>query len=213
VNYKDAHTHNLKSAHESIYIVPLDNVPSSLPTHFAMGIHPWYLDKTSLEQLEQIIQKYKPSILGECGLDKHCDASLEEQKLIFEKQLNLATEQQINKLVVHNVGHHNEIIKILKESSFSGKIMFHDYSGNQDQTEQYEKHFDSFYSLGARLFNTQTKLVQNIETLPLDKILLETDDQTHYKLDEIYSQAAKLLKIPLRELVEHVEQNFNAFIV
>ena len=116
MDYIDFHTHNI---YKRKNVFPIYNVEAGaviLPEgYFSMGIHPWYINKATLnkqyEQIKQLNTQPGFVMIGECGLDKHCPTPYDLQKEVFEKQIGISEE--IGKpLIIHCVKSYNEIIEI-----------------------------------------------------------------------------------------------------
>jgi Tat protein secretion system quality control protein TatD with DNase activity len=48
--------------------------------------------------------------------------------------------------------------------------------------------------------------------MPLDKLLLETDDQDNLTIEDIYLKAASIKNMDVKILENQIESNFNNFI-
>ncbi|MBY0414551.1 MAG: TatD family hydrolase, partial [Bdellovibrionales bacterium] len=95
---------------------------------------------------------------------------------------------------------------ILKKIKFPYPILMHAYGGNDFEMQELLK-YPVYFSYGARIFNTEKRLLMT----PLDKLLLETGDQSDYSITDIYIKAASILNIPMEELEKRLEQNFLNF--
>jgi len=86
--------------------------------HYALGIHPWYIEKHSdsdLKLLENIIKRKKPIAIGECGLDFSLKRKLSRKNQLhfFKHQIELALMFDLP-LIIHSVKSNNEVIENLK---------------------------------------------------------------------------------------------------
>lgn len=153
-----------------------------------VGIHPWNIDKVmDFRSVNELI-----CMVGETGLDRSnkYKENIELQKKILKIHFTAATFFNLP-IVIHCVHAHSDLLQILHEINFKGKILLHDYRGNLIQTNSYLK-FDTYFSIRS----------QN-NFIPLERMFLETDDQTLRSIEEIYQE------IGLAE--EIFEKNFLTF--
>lgn len=178
-----------------------------------LGLHPWDINLVQYQSVEKIIkQNYmNPDFfaLGEIGLDKSCRIDYEKQKLIFESQISLASELNIPRIIIHSVRSHSDILNSLKRFKTKSKILIHDYYGNIEIAEHYLR-YDCYFSFGKKIFfNSNAKKV--IKLLPIDRILLETDDQQDFNIFDIYDQASKVLNLKSEVLLNQLYKNYKIF--
>ena len=214
MNYIDSHTHNINSQFKGIYVVtdlnsPIPNKP------FIVGIHPWYVDKFAISEFKKQFQNYASSknfiALGEIGLDKS-KADFDLQKKVFQEQVKLAIEFKIHSLVIHSVKSHAEILEILKENKFHGKILWHGINANIEQINQILKSQpNSWFGLGELLFK-KSKISECLTKIPIERLLLETDDQTSFTIQDIYQKCANILSVDTQQLQIQIEKNFDFFV-
>ena len=88
--------------------------------YYSIGIHPWYIKEDRIDEelkiIEEKLQTKTCLAIGECGLDKRIDISLEQQTIVFEKQLALA-EKYKKPVVIHCVAAYQEVIAIKKKKT------------------------------------------------------------------------------------------------
>jgi TatD DNase family protein len=104
--------------------------------YYCLGIHPWYVDEHSgddLTALEQSLQgRHERCVaLGECGLDR-VHGRLKDQYPWFEAQVDIAARVHIP-LVIHSVRTHDEVAEVLKRKNFTGRVLVHGFSGSYQQ--------------------------------------------------------------------------------
>ena len=85
--------------------------------------------------------------------------------------------------------------------------IMHGYNGNIQITEQLAK-WGIFFSFGKSLFNENSKSVESLRYLPLEKIFLETDE-FEGEIEQIYEKAASLKSISVEVLKTEVRNNFS----
>jgi TatD DNase family protein len=178
----DIHTHNRSNEENQLEIVVDEDT---------LGIHPWNIDKipTFSKNRDQCL------MIGETGLDRSekYKTSFLKQEKIFRIHLDLAKKYEVP-VVIHSVRAHSDVLRILKSTKFTGKILIHDFSGNLDQIKAYLS-FDSYFSF-RRNFEV-------MKQTPVERVFLETDDQIKFNIKDIYIQSE------IKE--QQIEKNFLAF--
>ena len=197
------HTHHFSNNSEIVELV--NQYPNEINTelpNFTVGIHPWYLNEnTFLEDLtviENAIQKSNCKAIGECGLDKRIETSIEIQKKILIPQLLLA-EKYKKPVILHCVAAYQEIIEIKKELKLTIPMVIHGFSKNSQVAESLIK--NGFYLSFGKYLLQNPELENVLKTIPLNQLFLETDmiDQTIF---EVYSKAERVLNINLEPIIE-----------
>ena len=135
-----------------------------------------FSDKT-LSDMEEII-KSNPKIIGigEIGLDYYWDKSFKElQKEVFIKQIEFAN--QINlPLNIHSREAHLDTLEILKKYNKNSTAIMHCFSGSLEFARECIKE-GIYIALGGVLtFNNAKKTLEVAKNIPLEYLLLETDD-------------------------------------
>lgn len=147
--------------------------------HASVGWHPVdAIDMTPehLEWLKELASHPKVVALGEMGLDYYWDKSPKEiQKEVFRKQIKLAKEVKLP-IIIHNRDATADIVEILKEEN-AGEVggIMHCYSGSVETAlECIDMNF--YISLGGPVtFKNAKKPKEVAESIPLDRLLVETD--------------------------------------
>ena len=211
--YVNIHTHrcNCIDSKEFIEIqnIDVDNIVDVDVSHFySIGIHPWdcqQLTVNSQQMLMKCLGDLNFLAIGECGLDRACDADFELQKKVFIKQIELS--EQFNKpLIIHAVRSYPDIISIRKETKSKADWIIHGFQGNEQSAEQLLKH-NIYLSLGDVLFKNETKAQRLLQTIPLEKLFLETD-VAERKISEVYEKTALLSGIEMDKLRNEIFNNF-----
>ncbi len=207
VPFINIHTHKPDTEHLSILNTVFDGIwPEN--KYYSCGIHPWDIDKTVIEQKFEILKKYceqnKLLAVGEIGLDLVIQISVEFQKEVFIKQLEIAEKYNLP-VIIHCVKAWSDILSIKKNGKHSAPWIFHGYTGNL-QTANQLINAGCFLSFGAKLLTNQ-KVQDTFKQIPIDNIFLETDD-SDIKIEEIYQKAAELYDICIDELKSNLYQNF-----
>jgi len=175
---------------------------------YSIGIHPWYISESRLaEDLKIIEEKLQTSnclAIGECGLDKKIEVSLELQRSVFEKQLALA-EKYKKPVVIHCVAAFQEVIAIKKKMQISVPMVIHGFSKNSQIAEQLIK--EGFYISFGKYLLKNPGLKTVFQNIPNDRFFLETDT-IEENIEQVYDIAAKYKDITIRELQNIVSSNF-----
>lgn len=216
MNYIDIHTHkNLKSDHIQIRVKDFTKGETLSSKFDAIGIHPWSLPISNLDgvlaDFEKYIALHTPWLLGEMGIDRAIDSNVNEQKELFKHQIKLATKYKINALVIHSVKAYSDVLELLIHSNYKGRLLLHDFNSNIATADQFNRHFETYFSFGHKLFKPQTNAAKSFLEIAREQILLETDDSPDLLISEVYNQAAELLKIDLKTLSEQMQKNFSQF--
>ncbi len=189
----------------------------------AVGLHPseaksW--EDGTYELFKEYTQHPKVIAIGEVGLDYYWDKSfVEQQQFVFKEQIRLAKETQLP-LIVHDRDAHADTINILRET-IAGElgVIMHCFSGSAEFAMECVK--EGFYiALGGPVtFKNAKKPKEVAKSVPLDKLLLETDSpflaphpfrgklNSPAKIPLIAEEIAKLRDITLEELAEATTDN------
>ena len=201
------HTHHFSNNSEIVELVNQypNEINTELPS-FTVGIHPWYLNENTylddLAVIENAIQLPNLKAVGECGLDKRIETSIEIQKKILIPQLLLA-EKYKKPVILHCVAAYQEIIEIKKELKLTIPMVIHGFSKNSQVAESLIK--NGFYLSFGKYLLRNPELENVLKTIPLNQLFLETDmiDQTIF---EVYSKAEHVLNMNLEPIIE---ENYN----
>ena len=203
--YIDIHTHQK----------PATNAISLVMGLHALGIHPWDLSpQVPLNQYQDqfaSIQNQSMLAIGECGIDRRREniKSVEDQLIVFSWHIELAKKMNLP-LVVHCVHAESDLLALLKKYKFNGTLLLHDFLGNEQSVEQFNK-YKTYFSFGARIFSRNKNVEDFLRLVPTDKLFLETDDQSNYSIGEVYQKASELLGIDEGVLVAQIEKNLKTF--
>ena len=144
----------------------------------AVGSHPDVADEVNEEVLEeyQKLCKLNPRIkaIGEIGLDYHYeDIPREIQLRAFRAQMALAGELGLP-VIVHERDAHEDGMKVVDEfPEVTG--VFHCYSGSAEMAKELVKRGWYIGFTGVLTFKNARKAVEVARSIPLDRIVLETD--------------------------------------
>lgn len=146
------------------------------------GVHPHHAKDFNAKMEENLRENLKLSKavgVGECGLDYslRSASNAEVQKEVFLKQIQLAKEFQ-KVLVIHSREAEDDVYDILVEQEMQEwPIHIHCFTGDHAQLHQYVNAFPNmcFGFTNLISYPTATTTHQVVKSIPLDRILLETD--------------------------------------
>ncbi|MDP2549031.1 TatD family hydrolase [Oceanobacter sp. 4_MG-2023] len=150
------------------------------PWWFALGLHPFFIDQHTMDDLDWLEHALVTSdcvAVGEFGLHRvrQMDPAIRlRQRRLFDAQLQLAQQYRLP-VILHGVGAHDEIILALRQTRFDQGGVIHAFSGSEQQARQY---LDLGFRLGLGgllLRPNAHRLRRTVQQLPLDAWLLETD--------------------------------------
>ena len=190
-----------------------------------VGIHPHESDTNTITKSEIVKSlKENPKIIGigETGLDYYYNNSDKEKQITsFKTHIEAAIECDVP-IIVHSRNAEDDTFKILNEyKEHKLKILMHCFTGSKKFAEKLLTLNSYFSASGIITFKNSNDLQETFKSLPIDKILIETDspylapvpnrgkknepsfiDFTANKLSEI-KEISKL------ELVDKTTDNFN----
>ncbi len=146
-----------------------------------IGHHPNSADGINTKDIIKIIEKginnssNKIVGIGETGLDFHYDIPKNKQLESLEKHIDLAIKYKLP-IILHMRKAENEMINILQKYRDKLKnILIHCFTGSNFFAEKCIE-MDCYYSLsGIITFKNADILRETIKTLPLNRIIFETD--------------------------------------
>lgn len=148
----------------------------------SVGIHPtdlqpeWQKDLKNISKLVKNKNENKIVAIGECGIDKyHQPFDLQRQKDGFKAQIELALENNLA-LVVHSRNAPEETLYSLEEFKKEIKrCVIHCFSENIDFAKTVTS-WGFYLGIGGTItYPKNNELRQIIQTIGLEKIVLETD--------------------------------------
>lgn len=196
----DFHTHHPSLAGERVIQDGIDT----------RGRHPWHLTSSPSQRGDEThMEKNGRRLLaiGESGLDKVCDTPYELQIQVFSEEVALSENLRLP-LFLHCVRAIDDVLRIRHELHAQQPCIWHGYRGNAQQIKQLLSNMGKnggglfYFSFGIR-YNEQALL-----TCPLDRMLLETDEDTIHPIADHYAQVAQLRSITLNSLINQMHTNF-----
>jgi len=146
----------------------------------SVGIHPNYAHQATEMDWRSIVRySHHPRVcaLGETGLDRHWDdCPFEIQQANFERHWQLSRETKLP-LIIHMRDCELEMLVALGQQAASGPLrgVMHSFSGSTITAQECLAHglFISF--AGMLTYKKSGELRETAKTIPLDRILVETD--------------------------------------
>jgi TatD DNase family protein len=149
---------------------------------FAVGIHPYDIDKFDESIMEKYVNHPKCIAVGECGLDyfrlpedeNEKAQNIKKQKEVFIAQIEFAKKVK-KPLIVHIRDASNDSKQILIDYNAKevGGVL-HCYNASEHLLPLSEHNF--YFGIGGVLtFKNAKKLVDVLPKIPKDKLLIETD--------------------------------------
>ena len=143
----------------------------------AVGSHPddaAQVDEARIALYRQMCRDERVKAIGEIGLDYHYeDPPREVQLPAFRRQLELAAELDLP-VIVHEREAHADGMELIREfPTVTG--VFHCYSGAAEMAKELVSRGWYIGFTGVVTFKNARKAVEVAQTIPLDRILIETD--------------------------------------
>lgn len=201
----DIHTHRREADSEGKSVInykQLVGAPLLEGYYYSIGIHPWELTMANIEEqlifmINQLPDKRIVAI-GECGLDKLTEISMELQRMTFIMQITLS-EQYSLPLIIHCVKAMDEMLAVKKRFRPTQPWIWHGFRGKPEQATQLLK--QGFYlSLGEHYPDETMKLI------PDDRLFLETDESS-LDIEDILRRAAEVRGVGVEALRETIHRN------
>jgi TatD DNase family protein len=178
-----------------------EKVKSKGETGFlSVGIHPWYIEDIAVQMKRLQDSAVLPEVvaIGEAGLDKLTDTSLDIQQDVFVRQAHLAEALQ-KPFIIHCVKAWEDILAVKKQIKPKTTWIIHGFRGKPDLAEQLI-HQDFQLSFGA-YFNPASLSIAYPH-----HILTETDDKA-IDIQQVYCRIASALHITEEELGKQIQKN------
>ncbi|MBR4017624.1 MAG: TatD family hydrolase [Oscillospiraceae bacterium] len=143
----------------------------------SVGSHPDSADEVNedvINEYRNLCRHEKVKAIGEIGLDYYYeDIPREIQKQAFRMQMELAKEVDLP-VIIHEREAHDDGMRIVKEFP-TVKGVFHCYSGSAEMARQLVNMGWYIGFTGVLTFKNARKAVETAASIPLDRIVLETD--------------------------------------
>jgi len=207
--YFNAHTHHITSEADTLTLVNVHRKWATLPAGYycSIGIHPWYVPEDVQLALDIIARMGSDSrilALGECGLDTQCSTPMDVQKAVFKAQVQLANSLQ-KPLIIHCVRAYEAVGDILDACNVHVNVLFHGFHKKGPLAEALVKK-GYYLSYGAVLLHPADFTFDQLESLPLSQLFLETDDK-EVDIKTLYAKLAEIRKTDLESIILQLQLN------
>jgi TatD DNase family protein len=187
----------------------------------ALGLHPQlaHLREGELVLFDKYV--YQTRYIGEIGLDKSKNFSpyLASQLRVFHHILRKCSECEGKILTIHSLNATNEVIDILLQYPNSGIPIFHWFLGTKKNITQ-SVELGAYFSIGPAMLQSKRGL-KNIDWMPKDRVLLETDgpfakynNEIVYPVDVCYviEHLGSLWGMPVLEVEAQLKDNLRRLV-
>ena len=163
------------SSRESMFVLAKRHPGRLFP---CLGLHPTSVNQNWKEELEEVMNFSKEGIyaIGEIGMDCYWSKEfVKEQEEVFREQLKLADTLNLP-VIIHSRESTELIINILKDcKGLNLRGVFHAYSGSIETFREISRLGDWYIGIGGVLTYTKASIAETVKSIPLDRIVLETD--------------------------------------
>jgi len=201
-------------------IINLDDI-----IYGTIGIHPHETENdiiTSDEILKNLNENPKVIGIGETGLDFFYNNSDREKQINSFKQHIEASIKSNVPIIIHSRDAEHETFEILNEYKNKNlKILMHCFTGSLEFAIKLQSLNAFFSASGIITFKNALELQNTFKSLPLDKILIETDSpylapvpnrgkkNEPSFIDHTAKKLADIKEISKEELIKITTNNFN----
>lgn len=212
----DAHTHHLPAdpGVGAVLNIRFPQVPAVLPGWCSVGIHPWDVKtetwSVNMGEFDHFLALHQCSgavlAIGEIGLDALKGPSLEVQEAAFREQTRLAEFYSLP-VIIHCVKRWNEIIQLKKTLEPTVPWIIHGFQKSVPLAVSLYQH-GFYFSLGAALCKEETDWAGFFQNIPLERCLVETDDQLLWSAPQITRAMAQKSGVEEEKLRLLLHSNF-----
>ena len=145
-----------------------------------IGLHPTSVNESYRQELSIVRERLEAPnnfvAVGEIGLDLYWDKTfLNEQLYVFEKQIEWALEYKLP-IVIHSREAFDYIYKVMepyKNTALTG--IFHSFTGNAEEAARLLEFGGFMLGINGVVTFKKSSLPDTLLTVPLERIVLETD--------------------------------------
>ena len=190
-----------------------------------VGVHPHESDKETInssELIQNFIENKKIIGIGETGLDFYYDNSDRDKQISSFKEHIEASIETKSPLIVHSRNAEIETFDILNSYKNNDlKILMHCFTGSIEFSRKLLSLNSYFSASGIIKFKNSSDLQETFKSLPLEKILIETDSpylapvpnrgkkNEPSFIDFTAVKLAEIKEISKLKLIEITTNNFN----
>ena len=194
-----------------------------------MGLHPTSVDKNYKEELAEIKKHIDSNTvaIGEIGIDLYWDKTfLKEQQEAFKIQIEWALELDLP-IAIHARDAFPEIFEVLDQYKENPKFrgVFHCFTGNEEEAKKALSYNTFLLAIGGVVTFKKSHLPEVLaNTVPLDKLVLETDapflTPTPYRgkrnepvyVELVAKKLAEIYNVSINEIASITTANANALL-
>ena len=190
-----------------------------------IGIHP-HESETNRINSDQIIKNLNENDkiigIGETGLDFYYNNSDKEKQISSFKEHIIAAIKTNVPLIVHSRSAEKETFEILNSYKNTNlKILMHCFTGSKEFSKKLLELNTYFSASGIITFKNSNELQETFKSIPLDKVLIETDSpflapvpnrgkkNEPSFIDFTAAKLAEIKDISKTKLIEITTNNFN----
>ncbi|MGJ8696342.1 MAG: TatD family hydrolase [Verrucomicrobiaceae bacterium] len=193
----------------------------------SFGLHPWKVGSHSpdwLSTLRDYLSRFPNAAVGECGLDRWIKNPDPAQREVFETQLELARD--LNRpCTIHCLKAWGALLDTLHSLTSLPPFLLHSFGGSAEVAAQLTG-LGAYFSISGYFLHDRKKAqLQIFNTIPPERILLETDapdmlppsraishplpELNHpANLPSICREVAKSTKLPVDQCIENTKSFF-----
>lgn len=181
--------------------------------YYSVGYHPYNIGKVdeedTLNKVKLATENLNVFAIGEIGLDKTIEASLEQQMRVFKSQVEIAEYADLP-IILHVVRAFNEMVEFMKVQKPVVPMIIHGYNGSAQMAEILIKE-GFLISFGESIAKEHSKIVESLVAVPVDKLFLETDEGD-LDIREIYHFAAEVKGLSEEHLRVQIFENAKTYL-
>lgn len=201
--FVNTHTHREAPGTQQIY-----NASGHPADHqwFSNGIHPWDAGKHGGIS-EELIASWHDShclAVGEIGLDKISETPINQQLNIFKLQVEQAEKLGLP-VILHCVKAWNEVVQVRRQLKPVQPWIFHGFRKVALLEQVLQEGL--LISIGTAIIWDE-KLQAVLPEIPVERLLLETDSDENYTIEDVYRKVAQLKNLTLPALEKQLLNNF-----
>jgi len=196
---------NIHTHHSSINPYEIVNSEQILTDkYFSVGVLPIEaMSPYNFETIEHISTHKNCIALGEIGLDKTYTMTLSNQIELFIKQVFISEKNKLP-IILHCVKSWNEILLLKNDIKPNQPWVFHGFRKTTLLESLLQNNI--YISIGTAVL-WDKKLQECIPTIPLERLFIETDNDTVNTLSDVYLKICALKNISLQTLEEQIYLN------
>lgn len=202
--YFNSHSH--QSLDSEITVVQANPFQeTSLHGFFSIGIHPQNATD-DIQKVEDWFTAIGPKknclAVGEIGLDNRFSNTIQQEQ-VYVQQLEFA-EKFSKPVILHCVNSWERCKFLHSKYAPNTLLIYHGFNkaGIVDEVMNYK---NAVISIGTSVL-TNTALAEKITRIPINRMLVETDDKP-ISIIEVYQKIADLNSLTLRDFKDQIDKN------